>query len=714
MIGIGRTLKQAVTRAVVGARWFSGNANVLLRSNTLPPFSEFAVEHVEPAMKSLVDDVASDLASLESSISSDGYSPSWSYVEELQRCTQKLSDSMGMVSHLQAVQNSDALREAHEKSIPLFMQTIIQTNQSLPLLQLYEDLASKCWDALDRPQQRIVESNIRSMKLGGVALEGDEQARYNEIVVELAQLSAQFGNNVIDATKSWGKEIVNKEDLAGMPASALSIAAAAAGAEDPEAGPWKLSLEDTLVVEVLKHAANRSLREETYKAYVARASDTNEDVFSKILELKQEQAELLGFRNYADLSLESKMAENVQAVVGLLEKMRKVAYPSAKRELEALEIFAKNVQKDDGFSLKLWDVSYWSERQREELFSYSEEELRPYFSLDSVLQGMFSLTKSMFGVEIVETNSFREEKVQLWHKDCRFYSVVAPDTKEVLASFYLDPFSRPAEKSGGAWMGICRQRSKLAGTLPVAYLVCNGSPPVGDKPSLMTLREVTTLFHEFGHGLQHMLTRVGYEGASGIANVEWDAVEIPSQFMENWCYHKQTVDKFARHYETGETIPVETFEKICSARKHNGGINILRQLFYSRLDIALHTSEYDIAGGAEGAYRLSKTISEQNYSVFAKIEEDKSLCAFIHIFAGGYAAGYYSYLWAEVMAADAFASFEEGGLDNEDEIQRIGQKFRSTILEMGGGEHPAEVYKTFRGRAPSIDALLRHRGLSDD
>jgi len=455
----------------------------------------------------------------------------------------------------------------------------------------------------------------------------------------------------------------------------------------------------------MKHLKSSELREKLYRALVSRASEgelDNGPLIKEILQLRQRGAELLGFSNYAEQSLASKMADGVASVDGLTKQLFATARPAAERELAELREFAAG--KGYEGELRLWDVTYWSERLKEERYAYDEEALRPYFSLPKVLDGLFGIASKLFGVEVERDDAAAER----WHPDVMFFRVLDAETREHIASFYLDPYARPGEKRGGAWMADCLGRSKALGTKPVAYLTCNGSPPVGDKPSLMTFSEAETLFHEFGHGLQHMLTNVEDGEAAGISNVEWDAVELPSQFMENWLYHKPTVDSFAVHYATGEPLPADVFEKIRGSRTFMAGSFMLRQLQIGALDMELH-ARYD-PNSDEGVFDVQRRIATE-YAVIPPLEEDRFLCAFAHIFAGGYAAGYYSYKWAEVLSADAFAAFEEAGLEDPAALAATGRRFRQTVLGLGGSRHPAEVFREFRGRDATADALLRHNGL---
>ncbi|MGB6166675.1 MAG: M3 family metallopeptidase [Geitlerinemataceae cyanobacterium] len=685
--------------------------NPLLQGKGLPPFETIQPEHVVPAMTQLLEELDRSLAALEAKVM-----PTWTgLVEPLDDIIDRLGWSWGIVGHLMGVKNSPQLREAHQTMQPQIVQFYTKLGQSKPLYDGFKALqASAEWETLDVAQKRIVDAAIRDAQLAGVALEGEAKERFNAIQLELADLSTQFSNHVLDATKAFSLTLTQKEDVAGLPPSLLSLAAQTArmaGEENatPETGPWRITLDFPSYGPFMQHSTRSDLREKLYKAFLSRASSgelDNAPAIDRILELRREQAQLLGFDNYAELSLASKMASGVAAVEELMEELRQVSYDAAKSELAELQAFATS----RGYTqeLKHWDVSYWAERQREAKFDFTEEELRPYFPLPQVLDGLFGLAKRLFGVTVTPADG----EAPVWQEEVRYFQV-ADETGSPIAYFYLDPYSRPAEKRGGAWMDECVSRVKLTdvGTvrLPVAYLVCNQTPPVDGKPSLMTFREVETLFHEFGHGLQHMLTRVDYLGASGIRNVEWDAVELPSQFMENWCYDRSTLFSMAKHYETGETLPDSYYQKLLGSRTYMSGSGILRQLHFSWVDLELH-AHYQ-PGGTETVRdvrdRLAKTTT-----ILQPIPEDNFLCSFGHIFAGGYAAGYYSYKWAEVLSADAFAAFEEAGLDNEAAISQTGKRFRETVLAKGGSQHPMEVFKAFRGREPSTEALLRHSGLA--
>ncbi|HBE51910.1 MAG TPA: peptidase M3 [Cyanobacteria bacterium UBA11369] len=689
--------------------------NPLLRGKGLPPFDAIKPEHVVPAITQLLAELDSELARLEASVT-----PSWSgLVEPLDRLTERLNWSWGVVNHLMGVKNSPELRAAHETVQPEVVQFWNKLSQSKPIYEAFKALQTgDTWESLESAQQRIVEAAIRDAELSGVGFEGEKRDEFNKIKLELAELSTKFSNHVLDATKAFSLTLTNFDEVDGLPPSLLSLAASsarAAGEENatPENGPWRITLDFPSYVPFLQHSTRRDLREKLYKAYISRAASgdlDNNPLVERILELRQKQAQLLGFNSYAELSLASKMAPNVDAVEALLEELRRVSYDAANKELEELKAFAASKGAEEAGDLKHWDIAFWSERQREEKFAFSGEELRPYFPLPQVLDGLFGLAKRLFGITITAADS----QAPVWHEDVRYFQV-ADETGNAIAYFYLDPYSRPAEKRGGAWMDECIVRAKIieAGThqtrLPVAYLVCNQSPPVDGKPSLMTFAEVETLFHEFGHGLQHMLTKVDYPKASGINNVEWDAVELPSQFMENWCYERPTLMGMAKHYETGEPLPEHYYQKLLAARTYMSGSAMLRQLHFSLVDLELH-HRYQ-PGGEEKPSDVRRRLAKTT-TVLSPLPEDGFLCSFGHIFAGGYAAGYYSYKWAEVLSADAFAAFEEAGLDREEAIATTGSRFRNTVLALGGSLHPMEVFKAFRGREPSVTPLLRHSGLA--
>jgi oligopeptidase A len=703
----------------------------LLKGEGLPPFEAITAEQVDEAIPALIDDLQATLTALEENLSrrlEEDTPLQWAEVmDPLQRLGERLRWSWGVVSHLHGVCNTPELREAHQRQqgrVVEFGSRAGQSRVTHAALKALQDGATGA--ALDATQQRILEAELRDMDLRGVGLEGDEQEAFNAATQELAELASRYSNHVLDATNGWSLLLTEASEVAGLPPSLrdlLAQAAREAGDTRPdgspataEEGPWRMGLDLPRVFPFLQYSTRRDLREQVYRAQVSRASSgelDNRPLIERILTLRREQARRLGFANWAEVSLAAKMADSIDAVETLLEELRAAAYPVAVQELEELRACADRHGAPEAADLKPWDVSHWAEVLRRERFDLDSEALRPWFHLERVLEGLFGLCQRLFGIRIVAADG----EAPLWHPDVRYFRIheAVPAggdaVGQALAAFYLDPYSRPGSKRGGAWMDecLCRHRSADGSlVLPVAYLICNQSPPVGDTPSLMTFQEVETLFHEFGHGLQHMLTTVERPQAAGINNVEWDAVELPSQFMENWCYDRATLMGMARHWQSGEPLPEEEFHKLLAARTFMGGSATLRQVHFALTDLRLHSRWSPEDGRSPDALRreLARTTT-----VLPPIEEDAFLCAFSHIFAGGYAAGYYSYKWAEVLSADAFAAFEEVGLEEEDEIVATGRRFRETVLSLGGSRSPAEVFEAFRGRAPSSAALIRHSGL---
>lgn len=683
--------------------------NPLLIGEGLPPFDLIQPEHVVPGIAQLLKELTADLEKLESTVQ-----PSWEgLVEPLTQIEERLSWSWGIVGHLMGVKNSPALRDAYETVQPGLVQFTNRLGQSKPLYEAFKQIcASSAWSTFAPAQKRIVEAAIRDAELSGVGLEGSAKERFNQLQQALAELSTKFSNHVLDASKAFSLNLTTDDEVAGLPPSLLALAAQVAKEAGNETatvdrGPWHITLDYPSYVPFMQHSRRRDLREKMYRAFMTRAASgdlNNQPIIEQTLQLRREMAHILGYETYADLSIARKMAPSVAAVEQLMEELRVASYDAAKRELEDLADFAR--QKGQTEELKHWDVAFWTERVREAQYGLNDEELRPYFPLPQVLEGLFTLANRLFGIVITAADG----KAPVWHPNVRYFQVVN-EAGATIAHFYLDPYSRPSEKRDGAWMDECVNRRKLEQRvrLPVAYLTCNQTPPVDGKPSLMTFRDVETLFHEFGHGLQHMLTTVDFPGASGINNVEWDAVELPSQFMENWCYHRDTLLELARHYETGKSLPEDLFQKIVAARNFMTGNAILRQVNFGWLDLELH-HRYQ-PGEAETIWDVRDRLAQKT-TVLKPLPEDAFLCAFGHIFAGGYAAGYYSYFWAEVLSADAFSAFEEVGLEDDQQIEHIGQRFRNTVLSLGGSLHPMEVFKAFRGREPSTQALLRHRGLA--
>jgi oligopeptidase A len=684
--------------------------NPLLRHGALPCFDRFEPSKVEPGIRDLLVELETVLSSLKSSIV-----PSWEgLIEPIESISERLGFAWGMVGHLMGVKNSEALREAHASVQGEVIGFGLRLAQSRPIFEGLESLRnSESFGSLEPAQQRIIDSLLREARHAGVGLGDADRERFNAIQAELAELATGFSNHVLDGTKAFGLTLTEESEIDGAPSSLRQLAAqnareAGEAGATPEAGPWRITLDAPVLMPFLEHGRNRELREKLYRAYVTRASSgafDNVPIIEEILALRHEMATLLGFESYAGLSLDSKMAPSVTVVDELLEQLRIASVESAHKDLAELGRYA--AAQGQAEPIALWDVGFWSERLREERFDYSEEELRPYFPMPQVLEGLFALAERLFGVSIVAADG----ETPVWHPDVRFFRVRS-ETDEPIAAFFLDPFSRPGDKRGGAWMDECLGRSRRKGgeaRMAVAYLVCNQSPPLGDQPPLMSFDEVLTLFHEFGHGLQHMLTRVDYGMASGIRNIEWDAVELPSQFMENWCYHHETLIGLSGHHETGEPLPDSLFEKIAAARTFRAGSGMLRQLYFARMDLALHRA--DLRETGESVFDVQRSIAEET-TVLPPLPEDRFLCSFGHIFAGGYAAGYYSYKWAEVLSADAFSAFEEVGLEDREAVAATGRRFRETVLALGGGTSPMEVFSAFRGREPSPDALLKHSGLA--
>ena len=680
--------------------------NPLLSNSVLPRYDEIRPEHVGEAVDKMAEAVEAGLAAIEA----DARPASWSTViEELNTLEDWFTKVWSPVSHLNVVRNEPALRDAYQAAQPKIVSLGLKIDQSAALyakLLAIRDGAE--WQKLDAGQKRSVEKRILSAELSGIALAGEEKARFNKIAEELSQLATKFTDNVLDATKEFRLPLTDKADVEGLTASAKEMLAHSYARQNPPAkadpvnGPWLLTLDAPVYVAFMQFAKSRPLREKLYRAFVSRASSGEKDntpLMERILRLRQEKAGLLGYANYAEVSLATKMAKSAEEVSRLSEELRLAALEPAREELKEITALA-NSQGQPG-ELNHWDVGYWAKRAEEKKFGYTDDELRPYFSLEKVLAGMFSLVRKIFGVTVEAADG----EARVWNPDVRFFKVF-DGSKNHIASFFLDAYSRPENKRGGAWMNtVAGRRVTAEGVrLPVATLTCSFTPPVGEKPSLLSFDETTTMFHEFGHGLQHMLTRIGHADVSGISGVEWDAVELPSQFMENWCYHKETLLGLAKHYKTGETLPAATFEKVKAARSFRAGMIMLRQLGLGLTDIALHTvKDPDIKA-------IEKEVAVKT-AVIPPLPEDRFLCAFTHIFAGGYAAGYYSYKWAEVLSADAFEAFEEAGLDDPEALAQTGARFRDTVLGLGGSVHPAEVFKAFRGRSPNPKALLRHHGL---
>ena len=656
----------------------------------------------------MLEQLEAELARIEASLESPSEALRWDeLMPPMQQLGERLRWSWGVVNHLLMVCNTPELRQAHEQQQAAVVRFSSRLGQSKAIYRALKQL-SAAEDQLTPCRRRILQQELLGMELRGVGLEGEQQERFNALTEELTALSTRFSNNVLDATASWELLLSSPEEMDGCPDSLRELLADSArrkGHEQATAadGPWLMGLDYPRYGPFLQHSSRRDLRETVYRGFISRAASgehNNSDLVGQILALRQQKAALLGYGNWAEVSLASKMAPSVQAVETLLEDLRAPSHSAAQQELKDLEALA-------GSPLQPWDVSYWSEQLRQQRFDLDSEALRPWFPLPQVLDGLFNLCGRLFDIRIHAADG----EAPIWHQDVRFFRISDASSGEPLAAFYLDPFSRPGSKRGGAWMDDCLGRhispdgSKV---LPVAYLICNQTPPVGETPSLMSFGEVETLFHEFGHGLQHMLTTVEEPEAAGINGVEWDAVELPSQFMENWCYDRPTLDGMARHWQTGEPLPEAERQKLLQAKTFMAGAATLRQVHLALTDLRLH--EQWRAENGQSPEQLRRQVAETT-TVLPLLEEDALLSSFGHIFSGGYSAGYYSYKWAEVLSADAFSAFEDAGLDDEQAVQATGRRFRDTVLSRGGSEAPADVFSAFRGRPPSAQALLRHSGL---
>ncbi|HHT2819690.1 oligopeptidase A [Klebsiella quasipneumoniae] len=676
--------------------------NPLLTPFSLPPFSAIKPEHVVPAVTKALEDCR---AAVESAVA-HGAPYSW---ENLCQPLAEVDDVLGRifspVSHLNSVKNSPELREAYEQTLPLLSEYSTWVGQHEGLYKAYRDLRDgDNYATLNTAQKKAVDNALRDFELSGIGLPPEAQKRYGEIAARLSELGNQYSNNVLDATMGWNKLVTDVTDLAGMPESALAAAQAQAQAKEQEG--YLLTLDIPSYLPVMTYCDNQALREEMYRAYSTRASDQgpnagkwdNSPVMAEILALRHELAQLLGFDSYAFKSLATKMAEDPQQVLDFLTDLAKRARPQGEKELAQLRAFAKaefGVEE-----LQPWDIAYYSEKQKQHLYSISDEQLRPYFPENKAVNGLFEVVKRIYGITAKERTD-----VDVWHPEVRFFELY-DEHNELRGSFYLDLYARE-HKRGGAWMDDCvGQMRKLDGSLqkPVAYLTCNFNRPVNGKPALFTHDEVITLFHEFGHGLHHMLTRIDTAGVSGISGVPWDAVELPSQFMENWCWEPEALAFISGHYETGEPLPQALLEKMLAAKNYQAAMFILRQLEFGLFDFRLH-AEYKPEQGA----KILETLAEikKQVAVVPGPTWGRFPHAFSHIFAGGYAAGYYSYLWADVLAADAFSRFEEEGIFNRE----TGQSFLDNILSRGGSEEPMVLFKRFRGREPQLDAMLEHYGI---
>ncbi|MDP6025355.1 MAG: oligopeptidase A [Pseudomonadales bacterium] len=674
--------------------------NPLLERNELPPFRAILPNHVVPAVDQLLTANRQEITKLlEDNVCDwDGL------IAVIEALNDFLSQSFGPVSHMNSVVNTPELRDAYNASLPKLSEYQTEMGQNADLFSAYQSiLTGPDFDTLDQAQKKSIENAIRDFRLSGIDLPKKKQSRFAEISKRLSELSSQFSDNVLDATMGWKKVVTDKSELSGLPENALGLARQMAEQNDEKG--YLLTLDIPSYLPVLSYCENEKLRREMYEAFVTRASDQgpgkgqwdNSEIIHEILTLRKERAELLGFRNFAELSLATKMAQDTDQVIGFLTELAEKSKPAAEKEFAAICEFAQN--EFDVKEINAWDVNFYAEKLKEHRFSISEEKLRPYFPEPTVLSGLFEVVRRLYDIEIEETKN-----IETWHEDVTTYNI----TKDgiTIARFYLDLYAR-ANKRGGAWMDDCRVRritAKGETQLPVAYLTCNFSAPVGGNPSLLTHTEVVTLFHEFGHGMHHMMTKVTCAPVSGVNGVAWDAVELPSQFMENWCWQKEALAFISAHFKTGESLPAEMLEKLLAAKNFQSAMMTVRQLEFALFDFRLHL-EFD------------PNLDDQVQTILNEVRNDVAVVpapefsrfqhGFSHIFGGGYAAGYYSYKWAEVLSADAFAKFQEEGIFN----RQTGEKFLTSILEVGGSVDPMDMFVEFRGREPEIDALLKQDGI---
>ena len=677
--------------------------NPLLSNNTiLPLFSKIKPEHIEPAITQLLEEARTVVKTHLQATTEYTWE---NLIEPLENAEDKLNKAWSPVSHMNAVVNTDELRLAYNACLPKLSDYSTEMGQNEQLFNAYKVIAdSNEFATLDSAQKKIIQNALRDFRLSGVDLDNEKKQRYKEISQELSRLASNYEENLMDATNAWSKFIRNEQDLAGLPPSALAQAKQTAESQDQDG--WMITLQFPSYQAIMTYADDRELRREHYEAYATRASDQASDneqwdnslLMEQILALRHEKAQLLGFNNYAELSLATKMAKKPEEVMNFLEDLADKSWRQARKDFADLQSFAKQYHGIN--NLQSWDLTYYSEKMRQHFYQLSQEEVKAYFPITRVLPGLFAVVEKLYGLQISEISDFDS-----WHPDVRFFQI--HDEFGVLrGKFYFDLYAR-TKKRGGAWMDDCVGRKKINDQIqtPIAYLTCNFTPPTSTEPSLLSHDDVTTLFHEFGHGLQHMLTKIDYLGVSGINGVEWDAVELPSQFMENWCWEQEALALISGHYQTGEPLPDTLFNKMLAAKNFQAGMMTVRQLEFSLFDFRIH-KDYDPEKGAR-IYPILEQVRAQ-VAVINPPKFNRFAHSFSHIFAGGYAAGYYSYKWAEVLSSDAFSLFEEKGIFNPE----TGKLFLTTILETGGSEDAMALFIKFRGRKPTIDALLKHNGIA--
>jgi oligopeptidase A len=679
--------------------------NTILNQGALPNFSPLLPEQIEPTLKLIISQNKITLNEL----LAKGPPFTWENLSlPLEELSDKLSKFWAPISHLHSVAETDALRNAYNNCLPLLSNYSTGLLQNELLFGAIQSIAdSPSYRSFTPPQHKIIENDLRDFKLAGVVLPPTEKIHFAELQKQLSTLTTKFSENLLDATHAWTFHVTDIHALKGLSDQTLQLLAQ--NAEQNEKEGWIITLDYPCYSMVMKYLDNRELRWLLYEAYVTRASDQgphagrydNSPLMENILKIRSELAKLLGFKHFVDYSLATKMADNSKDVLDFLNALASKAKKFAAHEIKELQEFAKNT---DGLAqLEAWDLPYYSEKLRGSKYALHQEEVKDYFPIQKVLEGMFETVNKLFGLKITERLG-----VDTWHPQIQFFDIY-DENNNLRGSLYIDLYAR-AHKREGAWMDECRVRRQLMdGTLqlPVAFLTCNFNRPIGNRPALLTHDDVTTLFHEFGHCLHHLLTQMIYAGVSGINGVPWDAVEVPSQFLEHWCWEPETLRLISEHVVTGESLPDSLYQKLIAAKNFQAGLHLLRQLEFAIFDFRLH-----LENTPPTTARIQELLEEirNNLAVFKTPPFNRFQHSFSHIFAGGYAAGYYSYLWAEVLSSDAYSKFEETGIFNRE----TGQAFLQTILEQGGSIHPMELFVTFRGRKPTIDALLRHHGIAEE
>jgi oligopeptidase A len=669
--------------------------NPLLQIDSLPDFDRIEAAHSRPALEKVLSENRARLAELTAQ-SNPTFASLVVPVEEL---SYRLSRVWSPIGHLNAVANSAAMREAYNECVPLLTAYTSELGQNAALSAAYAYVLRHEGDRLDPTQIKLVENALRDFRLAGVDLPAERKARYREVMQRLAQLGTKFSENVLDAGRAYTRTVTDGAELAGLPSNAIDRAAA--DAREANQPGWLFKLDQPTYMTVMTSAESDQLRRDIYEAWITRGSDLgpsagrfdNGPIIAELLPLRHELAQLLGFQSYAEYALATRMAKNPKQVTSFLDDLARRCLPAGRQEFSDLEEFA-------GRKLNAWDVAFYSEKLQESRFKVSQEALRPYFPLPKVLAGLFAVTERLYGITVRECGG-----VSVWHPSVRYYDLLDSGA-EVVAGFYLDPYSR-SEKRSGAWMDECVVAKELPSgkALPVAQLVCNFTAPVGSAPSLLTHDEVTTLFHEFGHGLHHMLTQVAYPSIAGINGVAWDAVELPSQFMENFVWRREVLPLISAHVTTGEPLPVDVLQRLLGTRTFNAALDTLRQIELASFDFEIHAN-FDPALGAKVAETLAGVRSR--VAVVPAASFNRMPSSFAHIFAGGYAAGYYSYKWAEVLAADAFEAFDEAGVFDTPTAAR----FRDSILARGGSLDAMDAFVRFRGRGPDVRPLLKQTGIA--